>query len=244
MKKFALLLLLALSAGCQSEKVLELQDREFSGEACESCPVVSVSVPVAADNTKLGTSVNTALREEIIELLDYDQERDADDIPGAIKAFQDGFRKIQEEFPEELTGWEARVTAARSYEDAHVLTVKMETYVFTGGAHGYPATRFLNFDKKTGEEMDAVELFRDPEAFSEFAETSFRNQYEIPANAPINSTGFMFEDNRFRLPQNMGFTADSLVLIYNPYEAASYADGALVLEFPLEAIRPYLIWEK
>ena len=175
-------------------------------------------------------------------MLDYDQEQDAMDIPGAIRDFQDGFRKMQEEFPEELTGWEASVEAVNSHEGPEVITIKMDTYIFTGGAHGYPATRFLNFDKKTGLELDAGELFKDPMAFSDFAEASFRKQYDIPEGAPINSTGFMFEDNQFQLPRNVGFENDRIVLHYNPYEAASYAEGALVLEFPLEEVRAFLVW--
>lgn len=240
MRKASLLLFIGLLMACQSDKTLEMRIREYSGPACESCPVVTVSIPELPGNSKLAASINSALREEIIELLDYDEERDATDIPGAIKAFQDGFRKMQEEFPEELTGWEASVEAFKSYEDSGLITLRMNTYLFTGGAHGYPSTRFLNFDKKTGKELEAPELFKDPEAFEAFAEAAFREQYDIPSGAPINSTGFMFEDNHFRLPQNIGLTTDGLILHYNPYEAASFADGDLVLEFPLEAIRPFL----
>ena len=243
MRKASIVLFLGLLMACQSDKTLEMRDREYTGAACESCPVVRISIPETLGNSKLGTAVNSALQEEIIELLDYDEDRDASDIPGAIKAFQEGFRKMQEEFPEELTGWEASVKAHKSYEDPKVLTIKMDTYIFTGGAHGYPATRYLNFDKKSGEELDAVELLKDPEAFAVFAESAFRNQYGISADAPINSTGFMFEDNQFELPRSMGLTSMGMVLHYNPYEAASYADGALVLEFPLEVVRPFLAWE-
>ena len=240
MRKATLLLVFGLLMACQSDKATEMRSREYTGAACESCPVVRISIPEMPGKSKLGTSVNTALREEIIELLDYAREQDAEDIPGAIKAFQDGFRKIQEEFPEELTGWEASVEAIKSYEDSEVITIKMNTYIFTGGAHGYPATRFLNFDKKTGMELDAEELFKDPKAFSKFAEASFRRQYDVPEDAPINSTGFMFEDDQFRLPQNIGFENEGIVLLYNPYEAASYADGTLVLEFPMEQVRTFL----
>ena len=237
-------MLIVLMSACQTDKNLEMGSLEYTGADCESCPAVRISIPEVLGKSKLATSVNTALREEIIELLDYAGEQDARDIPGAIKAFQDGFRKMQEEFPEELTGWEASVEAAKSYEDPKVITIKMNTYIFTGGAHGYAATRFLNFNKKTGKELDADELFKDPEAFSAFAESSFREQYQIPSDAPINSTGFMFEDNQFRLPQNIGFTVQGMVLHYNPYEAASFADGDLVLEFSHEAIRPFLAWEE
>ena len=243
MRKASLLLFVGLLMACQPDKTPDIRNREYVGPACESCPVVNVSIVELLGNSKLASSVNAAIREEIIELLDYDEERDASDIPGAIKAFQDGFLNMQEEFPEELTGWEASVKAFISYEDAELLSIKMDTYIFTGGAHGYPATRFLNFDKKTDKELDTPDLFRDPGEFSAFAEASFRAQYGIPSDAPINSTGFMFEDNGFKLPQNIGFTSWGIVLHYNPYEAASYADGALVLEFPHEAVHPYLARE-
>ena len=244
MKKTSLLLSFLVILSCASDTGLEVRTREFSGAVCENCPVVRVTIPEAAGPGALAENINTAVREEIIELLDYDQESDARDIPGAIAAFQEGFQKLQEDFPEELSGWEASVEAMKTYEDSSVLTIEMNTYIFTGGAHGYPATRFLNFDKKTGKEIDALDLFKDPGKFSEYAESAFREHYQIAAEAPINSTGFMFEEDRFELPQNMGLTAEGLVLHYNPYEAASYADGALVLKFPLEEVQPFLSREQ
>ncbi|MGA9238650.1 DUF3298 domain-containing protein [Robiginitalea sp.] len=219
---------------CTSDSVTALEIREFEGAVCADCPKVRISIPEARENTILGKSVNTGIREEIIELLDFAQNKNAVDIPGAIDAFTEGFRNLQEEFPEELTGWEASVAGTRSYEDPFLLTIELETYIFTGGAHGYGATRYLNFDKKTGAELSGSELLKDPEAFSAFAERAFREKYDIPAGAPINSTGFMFEDNQFTLPENIGLSADAIVLHYNPYEVASYADGSLILEIPLE----------
>lgn len=214
--------------------------QQYEAAACEDCPLVRISIPEADDKSALGTSVNRAIREEIIELLDFDQDKNAGDIPQAIEAFTKGFQNLQEEFPEELTGWEAKVDGIKSYEDPAVLTIKLSTYVFTGGAHGYGATTYLNFDKKTGKEISGSELFKDPDAFKEFAEIAFRKQYDISSGAPINSTGFMFQANRFILPENIGLTAESVVLHFNPYEAASYADGSLILEIPMEEALPYL----
>lgn len=239
--QISLLIPLAFMA-CQPNEDLQLEAREYAGAACETCPPVEVSVLEAQGKDPLDVSINAAQREEIITLLDYDQETNATDIPGAIAAFQGAFQKVQEEFPEELTGWEARARTDLGHYDSHVVSLKMDTYVFTGGAHGLGNTRYLNFDRKTGKELDALELFDDPKAFSEFAETAFRQQYDIPADAPINSTGFMFEDDRFALPQNIGIETGEVVLHYNPYEAASYADGPLVLRFPLAEVRPYLAW--
>jgi len=240
MKSFLSICFLFAMISCTSDSVTALKIREFEGAVCVDCPKVRISIPEAGENTVLGKSINTGVREEIIELFNFDQNKNAVDIPGAIDAFTAGFRNLQEEFPEELTGWEASVTGTKSYEDPFLLTIKLETYLFTGGAHGYGATRYLNFDKKTGAELLGSELLNDPEAFSEFAERAFREKYDIPAGAPINSTGFMFEENQFTLPENIGLSADAIVLHYNPYEVASYADGSLILEIPLEKGRVFL----
>ena len=81
MRNATLLLSIGLLMACQPDKTPEIRIREYSGTACESCPVVQVSIPEMSGDGKLETSVNTALREEIIELLDYDEEQEALDIP-------------------------------------------------------------------------------------------------------------------------------------------------------------------
>jgi hypothetical protein len=240
MKRILPFLSILVLTACSEEPSASLTIREYGGADCENCPKVSIAIVEADGNSALGKSINTAVREEIIELLDFDEENQAADIPGAIEAFTRGFQTMQRDFPEEMTGWEARAEGVKSYEDPALLTIKLDTYVFTGGAHGYGATRYLNFDKATGEEVDGYELLKNPGEFSDYAEKIFRNQYNIPDDAPINSTGFMFEENRFRLPENIGLDAGNIVLHYNPYEAASYADGALILEIPLEQAREFL----
>jgi len=78
------------------------------------------------------------------------------------------------------------------------------------------------------------------EGFESYAETAFRKKYEIPADVNINNTGFWFEDDKFHLPETVGFTADSLLLLYNPYEIASYAAGAVTLNIPLEEVSTFI----
>src|SRR5690606_11666613 len=62
----------------------------------------------------------------------------------------------------------------------------------------------------------------------------------IPATESINSTGFMFENDVFYLPRNIGFTDDGLLLVYERYEVASYADGPIRLTFPYPEIGRFL----
>lgn len=234
MKNILPLCILFLLCSCTSDSSTTLKIHEFEGSACVDCPGIRISIPQAEEDSKLGKTVNRAVQEEIIELLDFDEDKNALDIPGAIETFAVGYRNLKRDFPEEITPWEASVSGSKSYEDPFFLSLRLETYVFTGGAHGHGATRYLNFDKKSGAELSGIDLLNDPEAFSEFAETEFRKVYDIPEGASINSTGFMFEENQFTLPENIGLSANGIVLHYNPYEIASYADGAIILEIPME----------
>ncbi|WP_326935009.1 RsiV family protein [Flavobacterium sp. PL11] len=56
----------------------------------------------------------------------------------------------------------------------------------------------------------------------------------------MNSGGLMFENERFQLPQNIFFTDTGLLLYYNIYEIASYADGATEMLFPYTEVNEFL----
>ncbi len=238
-KRLLSILVLALW-GCQGETKTEWRPREYLGTVCEACPAVRIAVPEAGETTPLGRGVNRAIREEVIELLDYDETREASSIPEAIEAFGAGYRQVKQQFPDEAIGWEAIIEGIVTYEDATLVSLRLEMYTFTGGAHGLSTTHYLNFDRMTGEELNNEQLFADWDALEKLAEKTFREAHRIPYGTNINQTGFMFEGNQFHLPENMGFTTEGLELYYNPYEIASYADGPISLIMPMERIAPLL----
>lgn len=180
------------------------------------------------------------MREEVISLLSYEEEQLVTDIPDALSSFNLGFEELSKMFPNETMPWEARIKGDVIFENRELLTIGLSSYIFTGGAHGYGSTRFLNFDKSGGEELESKMLFKNLEKFQEYAETKFRIQENIPAQESINSTGFMFEQDSFYLPENIGFTREGLILLYNPYEVASYADGTIELTLPLDEVKKFL----
>ena len=63
---------------------------------------------------------------------------------------------------------------------------------------------------------------------------------EIPADSSINATGFWFEDDTFYLPETIGFQDSSIIILYNPYDIASYADGTIEIIIPLEDVESHL----
>lgn len=237
---FASLTLLFVLIGCKQEANLTFEPIIFSENECADCPHVRVSIPKALERSKLATTINTALREEIISLLIFDDEVEATTIDQAITSFTNGYTEIKDLYPDEPAQWEAQIDGKTVYEDANLLTIELNSYQFTGGAHGYGSKRYLNFDKKKGIELENWQLFNNQEDFQNYVETKFRSKENIPQGEPINSTGFMFEKDSFYLPENIGFTKEGIKLLYNQYEVASYADGPIELTLPYKDVKKYL----
>jgi len=235
---YSLLFFVLLS--CKNEDRLTFEPLVFNTENCENCPEVSIAVPKAIEQSKLAKAINTALNEEIIDLLLFDDEIEVATIEQALTSFKNGYVELQKLYTNESTGWKAKINGTIVYEDTSILTIELDSYMFTGGAHGYTSKRFLNFDKKKGTELENWQLFKNRTDFQLFAETMFRAQEKIPQDKPINHTGFMFEKDSFYLPENIGFTKKGIKLLYNQYEVASYADGPIVLVLPYKEVKKYL----
>ncbi len=239
-RHIAFCILLILLVNCGKKETLNIDLLEVNGEQCANCPEVKISLPRVTDNNKVAKIVNTALREEVISLLSFDDSIQISNLEEAVASFRKGYQHIRNLYPDEMPGWKAEIKAEVSYEDPYWLSIRLNSYTYTGGAHGYASVRYLNFDKSRGAELEAWELFTNQGDFQRFAEDKFRLQENIPDGKPINSTGFMFEEDRFYLPENIGLTTEGVMLHYNQYEVASYADGPIELTLPFGEVRRFL----
>ncbi len=240
MKKYlGTLFFLILFISCQSESKLTFEPTQLLGENCKDCPQIEINVPNALDDSAVSEAINRSVREEIISILSFTEDETIDNVDKALQSFTSSYKELKTKFPDEVP-WEATIDGEVVYEDENIITLMLNSYSFTGGAHGYASTSFLNFDKRQGTELENWELFDDLDGFEDFAETKFRIQEKIPQDENINATGFMFEGDSFHLSENLGYTKEGLQLIYNQYEVASYADGPIVLILPYNEINQYL----
>jgi len=225
---------------CSDENRLTFEPNEIVWDNCNDCPLISISVPNVVEKSKIGQNINNAIAEEIISILIYDEQTQITSITDALESFKKGFTDLNELYTDEGESWEANITGEVTYEDKNTLTISLDSYLFTGGAHGYSTKRFLNFNKKTGLEFEHWQLFTNRDDFRKFVEAKFRQQERIPDDKPINHTGFMFEKDSFYLPENIGFTQKGIQLLYNQYEVASYADGPIELVLPYSEVKKFL----
>lgn len=241
---FAVLSLFLLCCKKDSKTVVKAEKIQFSnkvydGGNCTKCPTISVEIPEAAGPDSISKKLNESIISYVSSVFNNDNSL-SESIQQEIETFKADYADLRKRFPEEIVPWEATVKGYVSYQSPEVISLKFDSYMFTGGAHGYGATHYLNFNPSTGEKIDNKELFIDTKAFMKLAEAKFREYKKITPEASINSTGFMFDNDLFSLPKAIGFTPQGLELIYNPYEVASYAEGSITLLFPYEKLNGLL----
>ncbi len=217
--------------GCNSNSELTLIPAEYTQNdlpLCESepCPIINISYLIAEGNREVASKINDEIEQYIVSSLNIGEDSDnvAENMEVAANQFVMAFKNDKSEFNFNAD-YEASLEIAKIFENNRLISLELKSYMYTGGAHGYGAINFKNLDKKTGEELDAEDVFKDLNALKMLVETKFREKNNIPKDAPINSTGFWFENDEFYLTTNIGFLEEGIVVLYNVYDIASYADG-------------------
>jgi len=214
-------------------------------EACKNakCPKIRVNYLKFREDREATRAMNQ-YNEKILTKIFNNTEEDtnAENIKAAIEEFITDYQNFKNDFPSSEAGYEIEISQSVLSQTKDLLVLETDFYIFTGGAHGYGAKRFANFDVTSGELLEKDDLFSDLEAFKNFAEKEFRKKYKIPEGENINAKGFFFENDKFALPENIAVTKNRVILVYNRYEAASYAEGELKLSIPKNKVAQWLIY--
>ncbi|WP_456313487.1 DUF3298 domain-containing protein [Pseudomonas shirazensis] len=244
MKQYTILVFLfVIFTSCNKE--LSFENETFNKKSsipCKiDCPQITIAIPVAKNIPVVTDSINKKLFLVIKEIVYFGEKPlKTNDYEALTNSFIASYEEMHKKFPTETFGWEAKIKGNIEFESDQIINIKIDHYTFTGGAHGYQGFRSLLFHPKTGKTIFNDELFKSKKEFKAFAEKEFRAKYKIPAKSNINATGLMFENDKFHLPQNIFYTTEGLLLYYNSYEVASYADGPKELLFPYAKVTKYL----
>ncbi len=205
------------------------------------CAIIDVQVLRATNKSDVTAVVNSSIEKHICMTLNMEENKKSNTINEAINGFNKVYQDILEEFPEETIPYEIKIRSELSFQNKKIISVLIDSYAFTGGAHGNKNTTFINFYSKNGQQINNNYLFKDFNKFRDFAEKVFRAKYTILENESINNPGFYFENNKFKLPENIGFTTDSVILYYNQYEISSYADGPIIVKLDKKEVAQFFV---
>jgi hypothetical protein len=134
--------------------------------------------------------------------------------------------------------WELNIETEITYQSKEIITIAISTYEFKGGAHGNDKIEFLNLNGKTGAVLNQNDIIKNINDFKILAETHFVKSLENE-DKDLKMEDFFF-GKPFQLPENIGFSEDGLVILYNVYEVASYDQGYTEFVIPFEDVDSYL----
>ncbi|HSP11116.1 MAG TPA: DUF4163 domain-containing protein [Salegentibacter sp.] len=215
---------------------------ERSSENCdpqtEKCSFINLNFPVASGNETREMNINKEIENHLSYILAYEDEPNIRSVEDMAEIFIQNYEETKKDFPGYNTAWEATIYGEISYETDKLVSIQFNSEVFEGGAHGYSSITWLNFNPETGVIYSQNEIFT--EGFKSYIEDRFRKEQGVPEGESINSTGLLFENDEFHLPQNIGFDENKVILYYNAYEIAAYADGPYRMEFSHNEISDYI----
>ena len=135
------------------------------------------------------------------------------------------YEDFREEFADYAQKWYVEILSNILRNNDRICCIAIETNSYLGGAHGNDWLEILNFDTQTGNKISWNDLINDQNKFMQIAEKTFREDNELANDADLNEEGYFFENNLYRLPENIGITNKGILFLYNAYEIAPYFMG-------------------
>lgn len=135
------------------------------------------------------------------------------------------------EFPEDMPG--------NLFLEVDLLPVRTDDTVFSfleyyqdygGGAHGYYMFTGHNFDPATGKEYTLDQMVADEDAFRNAVDQVLKEKYPDSSIGTLGVTLDNYGSGADQTPFNWVMGADAILVYFNPYDIASYAEGVFVAD--------------
>ena len=135
--------------------------------------------------------------------------------------------------------WEYARNVQIVYESPRVVCLELHEDGFTGGAHPFGDTQYVNLRADTGDKIKLSDLIRAGQEanLTRIAENKLRESYEIPTGKPLDEAGFFIE--RLQLTENFGITNTGITFFYNE-DIAPHVMGPVSIELPYKDIHDLL----
>ena len=207
-------------------EIKKYADRE-EGCKAEDCTYIELNVPVlSGGNEAAMEKINDYINGQFHEAVKSRLAEPLGNAPLATMcaSFIEGYELFMLEFPDSEQKWYVEMDGRKSLVEDDYFTFILNQSEYLGGAHSAAFTQLNSFDISNGNMIDVVDRYG-RKKLTEIAERYFREQNKLTSDQDLNDAGFMFENGKFVLPENIGLTAEGVLMVYNSYEVASYAQG-------------------
>ncbi|MBF5055778.1 hypothetical protein Y5W_01072 [Alcanivorax sp. 521-1] len=207
----------------------ETLERRPEGCDGDGCPVFEVSLQVYDGQPAL----NRAVRERLTSQLVVSGEEPA--TPDSLEAAAEQFLATATSTGDEGPAWELSGGTQQVGRWKNLVTVAINSYEFTGGAHGMPITQWLNWDLAEGRPVtlgNLVETGRE-QAFWNAARAA--HDRWLNREAPADDNTFQ-DDWPFQQTDSFRLTRKGVVLHYDVYSIAPYSMGQPEFTLPWDEL--------
>lgn len=161
-------------------------------------------------------------------------EKDAIDLQDKLQTEIDSYVKYNQENGFPIRPYDLTTQYQECYQNDALLSLYVDYYQYTGGAHGATDRRPYNIDLKTGQDVALKDLFQSGYDYKTLINARINEQ--IAAQPDIYFSGDMgfkgiTEDQRYYIKD--GF----LVVYFSQYEIAPYASGIPEFKIPLTDLK-------
>lgn len=193
---------------------------------------IDANIVKADKNNAIANRINKTIEDSLKAYIN--SEKLEVSLEALLREFDTEYVTFKSNFPDSDGVWQLSLDSELLYQSEAIITVSLNIYSYTGGAHGNDKILLLNFNPKTGAVLSAGDLILDREGFMDVAKTYFMKSLDN-ANNNLSLEDYFF-GGPFHLPENFGFSEDGLIMIYNVYEIASYAQGYTEFIIPYHAV--------
>ena len=210
---------------------------------------VNISMPIYANE-----QVNKAILEQVSETLDGTYKGDYADVDSFARHWlRINMEEMAEMHSEDEDTWsedmefmmryERELNITKIYETELLVTLNIQIYIYSGGAHGSTIDYGMTFRKSDGRLMgkNMFNTLEGDEGWRDMMYHGLMEYFEVKTEEELSECLFEPELYKLNLPEaEPYFTEEGLSFIYQQYEIAAYAYGMPSFTIPYDKVKKYL----
>lgn len=203
--------------------------------------IIEINIPKAEGKTLVSDKINATLNDFVCQSLrlDASNEKQAT-IKASIKAFSKSYSNfntlISSELKRELPIWEAFIDSEVIYKNENISCIAMNSSINTGTVQSIMVFKFFNFDNNTGNLLTTEELVNSIGGFK----TLVKKYYNKEISSSFNDSEKLVNNNKFELPENLGFSDEGVIILYDNFDVGPFEKEILEFTIPYEIANDFL----
>lgn len=213
-----------------SIKSIYENDEDCDSTLSKDCRIVDISYPEFENQPALNDSINKRIQTI------YTTETSYQSVSDMVQGFMADYRNFKTD-PNFNNRVYNLMSKTKVLSNNRLLGLQVESYIYTGGAHGGSFVAFINWDPQARKQIAISDVLKlgAHDSLQVIAEKIFRKNEGISSTDPLKQ--YFFEDNKFTLNENYLFTTEGIKYLYNEYEIKPYSSGRTELLIPYDSIR-------